>query len=87
ERKKNSEKFSKIQGKIQKEGTPFLSCSKEGSLTYPTFLPSRAVAVAASYVVVPFLPLLCNVRRPRAGYGRPDVTVSGAPAKVVAVFS
>ncbi|RCI11791.1 hypothetical protein L249_7421, partial [Ophiocordyceps polyrhachis-furcata BCC 54312] len=30
---------------------------------------------------------LCNVRRPRAGYGRPDVTVSGAPAKVVAVFS
>ncbi|RCI09018.1 hypothetical protein L249_5098 [Ophiocordyceps polyrhachis-furcata BCC 54312] len=42
----------------------------------------RAVAVAASYVVVPFLPLLCDVRRPRAGYGRPGVTVSGAPAKV-----
>ncbi|RCI07654.1 hypothetical protein L249_5911 [Ophiocordyceps polyrhachis-furcata BCC 54312] len=38
--------------------------------------------VAASYVVVPFLPLLCDVRRPRAGYGRPDVTVSGAPAKL-----
>ncbi|RCI07868.1 hypothetical protein L249_5896, partial [Ophiocordyceps polyrhachis-furcata BCC 54312] len=55
---------------------PFL-----GSLTYPTFLPSRAVAIAASYVIMLFLPLLCNVRRPRAGYGRPGVTVSGAPAK------
>ncbi|RCI15014.1 hypothetical protein L249_7065 [Ophiocordyceps polyrhachis-furcata BCC 54312] len=51
------------------------------SLTYPTFLPSRAVA--ASYVVVPFLPLLCDVRRPRAGCSRPGVTVSGAPAKLV----
>ncbi|RCI10660.1 hypothetical protein L249_4239 [Ophiocordyceps polyrhachis-furcata BCC 54312] len=30
---------------------------------------------SASYVVVPFLPLLCDVRRPRAGYGRPGVTV------------
>ncbi|RCI10375.1 hypothetical protein L249_4253, partial [Ophiocordyceps polyrhachis-furcata BCC 54312] len=44
-----------------------------------------AVAVAASYVVVPFLPLLCNVRRPRAGYGRPGVTVSGAPAKLLPI--
>ncbi|RCI13962.1 hypothetical protein L249_8128 [Ophiocordyceps polyrhachis-furcata BCC 54312] len=35
----------------------------------------RAVAVAASYVVVLFLPLLCDVR----ASGRP---VSGAPAKV-----
>ncbi|RCI14337.1 hypothetical protein L249_5978, partial [Ophiocordyceps polyrhachis-furcata BCC 54312] len=35
----------------------------------------RSRAVAASYVVVPFLPLLCDVRRPRAGYGRPGVTV------------
>ncbi|RCI08510.1 hypothetical protein L249_8826, partial [Ophiocordyceps polyrhachis-furcata BCC 54312] len=43
----------------------------------------RSRAVAASYVVVPFLPLLCNVRRPRAGYGRPGVTVSGAPAKLL----
>ncbi|RCI15211.1 hypothetical protein L249_7097, partial [Ophiocordyceps polyrhachis-furcata BCC 54312] len=42
-----------------------------------------AVAVAASYVVVLFLPLLCDVRRPRAGYGRPGVTVSGAPAKLL----
>ncbi|RCI15062.1 hypothetical protein L249_7119 [Ophiocordyceps polyrhachis-furcata BCC 54312] len=24
---------------------------------------------------------LCDVRRPRAGYGRPGVTVSSAPAK------
>ncbi|RCI10657.1 hypothetical protein L249_4239, partial [Ophiocordyceps polyrhachis-furcata BCC 54312] len=91
-------------GKNSEEGTPCLSCSKEGSLTYPTFLPSygpygpygpsvtygglgpatagpaspavrRSRAVAASYVVVPFLPLLCDVRRPRAGYGRPGVTV------------
>ncbi|RCI12881.1 hypothetical protein L249_1087 [Ophiocordyceps polyrhachis-furcata BCC 54312] len=42
----------------------------------------RSRAVAASYVVVPFLPLLCNVRRPRAGCCRPGVTVSGAPAKI-----
>ncbi|RCI11792.1 hypothetical protein L249_7421, partial [Ophiocordyceps polyrhachis-furcata BCC 54312] len=57
-----------------------LSCS----LTYPTFLPSYGpygpYGPAITY-------RLCNVRRPRAGYGRPDVTVSGAPAKVVAVFS
>ncbi|RCI14719.1 hypothetical protein L249_7089, partial [Ophiocordyceps polyrhachis-furcata BCC 54312] len=26
---------------------------------------------------------LCDVRRPRAGYGRPGVTVSGAPAKLL----
>ncbi|RCI11375.1 hypothetical protein L249_7396, partial [Ophiocordyceps polyrhachis-furcata BCC 54312] len=26
---------------------------------------------------------LCDVRRPRAGYSRPGVTVSGAPAKLV----
>ncbi|RCI10376.1 hypothetical protein L249_4253, partial [Ophiocordyceps polyrhachis-furcata BCC 54312] len=28
---------------------------------------------------------LCNVRRPRAGYGRPGVTVSGAPAKLLPI--
>ncbi|RCI12640.1 hypothetical protein L249_1230 [Ophiocordyceps polyrhachis-furcata BCC 54312] len=51
------------------------------SLTYPTFLPSYGpygpygpVAVAASYVVVLFLPLRCDVRRPRAGCSRPGVT-------------
>ncbi|RCI16783.1 hypothetical protein L249_2545 [Ophiocordyceps polyrhachis-furcata BCC 54312] len=37
---------------------------------------------SASYVVMPFLPLLCDVRRPRAGCSRPGVTVSGAPAKL-----
>ncbi|RCI16784.1 hypothetical protein L249_2545 [Ophiocordyceps polyrhachis-furcata BCC 54312] len=51
---------------------PFL-----GSLTYPTFF-----FLPASYVVMPFLPLLCDVRRPRAGCSRPGVTVSGAPAKL-----
>ncbi|RCI14336.1 hypothetical protein L249_5978 [Ophiocordyceps polyrhachis-furcata BCC 54312] len=34
---------------------------------------------------MPFLPLLCDVRRPRAGYGRPGVTVSGAPAKLLPI--
>ncbi|RCI13665.1 hypothetical protein L249_5516 [Ophiocordyceps polyrhachis-furcata BCC 54312] len=50
------------------------------SLTYPTFLPSYGpygpYGPAVTYS-------LCNVRRPRAGYGRPGVTVSSAPAKVV----
>ncbi|RCI13660.1 hypothetical protein L249_5647 [Ophiocordyceps polyrhachis-furcata BCC 54312] len=63
---------------------PCLSYSKKGSLTYPTFLPSRAVA--ASYVVVPFLPLLCDVRRPRAGYGRPGITRAVAASYVVVPF-
>ncbi|RCI11738.1 hypothetical protein L249_7616 [Ophiocordyceps polyrhachis-furcata BCC 54312] len=53
---------------IAKEGTPCLTCSKEAAVR-------RSRAVAASYVIMPFLPLLCNVRRPRAGYGRPGVTV------------
>ncbi|RCI14316.1 hypothetical protein L249_6043 [Ophiocordyceps polyrhachis-furcata BCC 54312] len=38
-------------------------------------IPLYGVAVAASYVVVPFLPLLCDVRRPRAGCSRPGVTL------------
>ncbi|RCI11737.1 hypothetical protein L249_7616, partial [Ophiocordyceps polyrhachis-furcata BCC 54312] len=50
------------------QGTPCLTCSKEAAVR-------RSRAVAASYVIMPFLPLLCNVRRPRAGYGRPGVTV------------
>ncbi|RCI10154.1 hypothetical protein L249_8754 [Ophiocordyceps polyrhachis-furcata BCC 54312] len=61
---------------IAKEGTPCLTCSEKAVAV------AVAVAVAASYVIVPFLPLLCDVRRPRAGYGRPGVTVSSAPAKV-----
>ncbi|RCI14008.1 hypothetical protein L249_8132, partial [Ophiocordyceps polyrhachis-furcata BCC 54312] len=61
---------------IAKEGTPCLSSAVRRSRAV-------AVAVAASYVVMPFLPLLCDVRRPRAGYGRPGVTVSGAPAKLL----
>ncbi|RCI14236.1 hypothetical protein L249_5996, partial [Ophiocordyceps polyrhachis-furcata BCC 54312] len=71
---------------IAEEGTPCLTCSEEGSLTYPTFLPSYGPYgpySPASYVVVPFLPLLCDVRRPRAGCSRPGVTVSGAPAKLL----
>ncbi|RCI09371.1 hypothetical protein L249_3654, partial [Ophiocordyceps polyrhachis-furcata BCC 54312] len=59
---------------IAKEGTPCLTYSKEAVAV--------AVAVAASYVVVPFLPLLCDVRRPRAGCSRP-ASLSGAPAKLV----
>ncbi|RCI15795.1 hypothetical protein L249_2569, partial [Ophiocordyceps polyrhachis-furcata BCC 54312] len=42
-------------------------------------------SVAASYVVVLFLPLLCDVRRPRVGCSRPGVTVSGAPAKLLPI--
>ncbi|RCI11711.1 hypothetical protein L249_7436 [Ophiocordyceps polyrhachis-furcata BCC 54312] len=42
------------------------------SLTYPTFLPSYGpygpYGPAITYS-------LCNVRRPRAGYGRPGVTL------------
>ncbi|RCI10661.1 hypothetical protein L249_4239 [Ophiocordyceps polyrhachis-furcata BCC 54312] len=46
------------------------------SVTYGGLGPATAgPASPASYVVVPFLPLLCDVRRPRAGYGRPGVTV------------
>ncbi|RCI11739.1 hypothetical protein L249_7616, partial [Ophiocordyceps polyrhachis-furcata BCC 54312] len=63
-------------GKNSEEGTPCLTYSKKAAVR-------RSRAVAASYVVVPFLPLLCDVRRPRAGYGRPGVTVSGAPAKLL----
>ncbi|RCI16782.1 hypothetical protein L249_2545 [Ophiocordyceps polyrhachis-furcata BCC 54312] len=80
---------------IFEEGTPCLPPFL-GSLTYPTFFflrtartartavaaVRRSRAVAASYVVMPFLPLLCDVRRPRAGCSRPGVTVSGAPAKL-----
>ncbi|RCI15256.1 hypothetical protein L249_6697, partial [Ophiocordyceps polyrhachis-furcata BCC 54312] len=58
---------------IAEEGTPCLTCS----LTYPTFLPSYGPYGPygpASYVVVLFLPLLCNVRRPRVGCSRPGVT-------------
>ncbi|RCI10104.1 hypothetical protein L249_8452, partial [Ophiocordyceps polyrhachis-furcata BCC 54312] len=57
---------------IAEEGTPCLTSAVR-----------RSRAVAASYVVVPFLPLLCDVRRPRAGCSRPGVTVSGAPAKLL----
>ncbi|RCI11396.1 hypothetical protein L249_7464, partial [Ophiocordyceps polyrhachis-furcata BCC 54312] len=76
-------------------GTPCLSYSEEGGIgplyiensTASTDLPAvrRSRAVAASYVVVPFLPLLCDVRRPRAGCSRHGVTVSGAPAKITLV--
>ncbi|RCI11395.1 hypothetical protein L249_7464, partial [Ophiocordyceps polyrhachis-furcata BCC 54312] len=71
---------------IAKEGTPCLL----PDLPYvPSFVrpvrPVRPRAVAASYVVVPFLPLLCDVRRPRAGCSRHGVTVSGAPAKITLV--
>ncbi|RCI14656.1 hypothetical protein L249_6955 [Ophiocordyceps polyrhachis-furcata BCC 54312] len=45
-------------------------------------LPPNYSPQPASYVVVPFLPLLCNVRRPRAGRSRPGVTVFSAPAKL-----
>ncbi|RCI07662.1 hypothetical protein L249_5906 [Ophiocordyceps polyrhachis-furcata BCC 54312] len=55
---------------------------KKARLACP-ILKRPLYGVAASYVVVLFLPLLCNVRRPRAGYGRPGVTVSSAPAKLV----
>ncbi|RCI11814.1 hypothetical protein L249_7379 [Ophiocordyceps polyrhachis-furcata BCC 54312] len=52
------------------------------SLTYPTFLPSYGPygPYGRSRSAVTYS--LCDVRRPRAGYGQPGVTVSGAPAKL-----
>ncbi|RCI11452.1 hypothetical protein L249_7475 [Ophiocordyceps polyrhachis-furcata BCC 54312] len=45
------------------------------SLTYPTFLPSYGPygPYGRSRSAVTYS--LCDVRRPRAGYGRPGVTV------------
>ncbi|RCI14718.1 hypothetical protein L249_7088 [Ophiocordyceps polyrhachis-furcata BCC 54312] len=43
--------------------------------SYGPYGPAVTYSLSASYVVMPFLPLLCDVRRPRAGYGRPGVTV------------
>ncbi|RCI11882.1 hypothetical protein L249_4184 [Ophiocordyceps polyrhachis-furcata BCC 54312] len=55
---------------------PFL-----GSLTYPTFLPSYGPygpysrSRSRSRLLPAVTYSLCDVRRPRAGYGRPGVTV------------
>ncbi|RCI14214.1 hypothetical protein L249_6030 [Ophiocordyceps polyrhachis-furcata BCC 54312] len=70
---------------ILKRPPPTLLCrSYLSSVTYGGLGPAVAgPASPASYVVVPFLPLLCDVRRPRAGRSRPGVTVSGAPAKLL----
>ncbi|RCI09370.1 hypothetical protein L249_3654, partial [Ophiocordyceps polyrhachis-furcata BCC 54312] len=64
---------------IAKEGTPCLTYSKEGSLTYPTFLPSYGPYGPYSPAITYSL---CDVRRPRAGCSRP-ASLSGAPAKLV----
>ncbi|RCI08303.1 hypothetical protein L249_8347 [Ophiocordyceps polyrhachis-furcata BCC 54312] len=57
------------------------------SLTYPTFLPSYGPygPYGRSRSAVTYS--LCNVRRPRAGYGRPGVTVWRSRQTILSISS
>ncbi|RCI11064.1 hypothetical protein L249_7466 [Ophiocordyceps polyrhachis-furcata BCC 54312] len=62
---------------------------KKACLAFPTSVPRLPDLPYVPSLVRPVRPVrpLCNVRRPRAGYGRPGVTVSSAPAKLTPQLS